>query len=1580
MLATRQWEEKSSIRNRPHRILAAQEYAYFFPAVEQPLCLHPRIIDLGEDVKRYILIQSAYTFMKTIFINETEVINNISNKIISGKSLIEFPFEINQNLLTVLIDESYHAYVANDFILQVSSQTGIRPLKTALDSSLSRALSEVRKSLPKPHRIVFEIIAACIAENSITKELISISKDPEVNPLFYEINNDHIVDEGRHCRIFSKILTYLWQAISDDAKNSVGSILPTFIRKYLSRDITLSNDREILLRLPLRSDEIETILYDTHPEYSDETLPLLNPIIKNITTLLKNSGVLNHAPTADEFKRLMNINYEALPIKSPLARQSSSKVCNEKYIQAKAHWSLLSQKINTWHLSFLASKKDRACGEVEAQEIVVDQSVNNLDYCGLFMSYLHDIIQNNELSFMLKSGESSSNNKFLPIISLAHKTSSVSEFTEHLSAEVSIATEFASFYEDTIKYKIPLRINICSDFCYDKNYSNNLQVHIHNAKFKIYYQLSFYDKKQISELLENFSYYVSIAQKNGARTRNTLPLVSPKQRRRLLSLSPQNFTTPKYSVLSLFQEQVSAIPNKLAIIDKDQEISYEELDKLSNIVAFNLEKRGLNRASIVAVVHKHGYEYIPLIIGIMKAGMVFMPLAHDGPVARLRKILKESEADLIIISDENQAALLGAGFSWITAKQMLESKINITPMLMQRLPRDLAYIIYTSGSTGEPKGVMISDLALCNLAQSVARTFPISQGDRVLQFSPYCFDPSLAEITGALITGATLVIRSENMLDSSIHFFSECQRLGVTLLNLPTSLWSQLSHDLESCPHLLPSSLKTLVIGGEAVQPHELKRWYKLVREPIKLLNTYGPTETTIAITACNLDNYPVLRNSESLIGTSFANAKLYVLDEFLRLLPVGVVGELYVSGPGVSEGYFKDPDFSSKRFLELSGIGPIYKTGDRVKWLESLDQASPHLLLAFFGRVDKQIKVRGFRIELGEIEEIIKSYEGVSSCHVLHHQKNNQDYLAAFIIPEHQACISVEKLSAMTQSLLPEYMQPKRFLLIEKWPVNAQGKIDEEKLRDLLNAPAKSSSFNTSIEEGLANIWKNLLTTQDISFDSHFFHLGGHSLLALRLLSLVNQEFHTKLTLRNILETPRFSQMVALIKEDGAQKSLMPCASPLHAPLSFSQEALWVLDQLQNGQSINYNIAYALHFKNSSSLDFRALEKSLNYILQRHEILRSVFQKSNNIPMQVVVEKSLELKLEFASIEEFNIIAKSDARTAFDLAKEPPLRIRLFCIDHDYHILFINHHHIIHDGHSIDIFLKELQVCYKAFFGGQTPSLINSKTQYADYAQQQRNDADGLWKDSLSYWCKKLKNYTPLQLPSRKSNAKINQAHGERYRLSIKSRSVDALRMLCEQEDCTLFVGLLAIFQILLHRDCRSNDVAIASMISTREYENDAHIIGMFLNTIIFRQQILPTQTFKSYLKCVKETFFEAAAHRLVPLQKILQTTKINRLPNDNSLFDIMIIFHHREQNFSEANFDALKANIEFIDNKTSKFGLSLDIFEFEKTLDIEIEYSPELYSSSAISNIAQRYANLIDIIACDNQLDYRSISDIVF
>ncbi len=1532
------WERNSTVKNKPRRILIKDSSKYFFPIAEQPLCIHPIIAAMGEEVVNSILVQSAYFFMQNILINETEVVCKITQKIIHEKAQISLSDEMVHQLLTVIVDETYHAYIAHDFILQVSNLTNIKPIVYTAESSLTRSINFILEVLPENCHLFFEIIALCIAENSITKELVTTIKDPDVNIFFNEINADHLIDEGRHCVIFTDLLTKIWLHIPEERKKIIGACLPDFICKYLSCDVKKINDRRVLSNLNIENDVIEEILNDTHQSFEVSPFYLNNPIVKNILSLLKKSKILDHLETSQAFLKF-----------GFLEEQKVTKNENSEHDENYADSTFA--KISSGLIDFLRPVEKNILPEKQLnQSITLNFDINPNVCKKLILSYLNDVTNN--ITEEDKTSDIFANN------SLGKKDNSI----------------FIFFSESFISEKI---------------HPEDLQLHIYKdeckfLKIKIIYNSKFYDKCRVDEFLENISYYINLAINNPSCHLKNLPLVSPKQKEHLLlqaKRKPENIDINE-TVISLFKNQVINYPSQVAVMSENETLTYKQLDHLSDIVAYNLEKLGLSSESVIVIIHNKTNNYIPIILGIMKAKMIFIPLSPKETDSRLQHMLNEINAQLIISDSENIISNI-SHFSCIHSLKIIAlenqsadiSSQSLYPYKSNLTAEDLAYIIYTSGTSGMPKGAMITHASLIHFAKSAARVFPIKEGDKILQFCPFNFDASLADICVSLISGASICLYNQKLLSTSSHFFEICQQYKITNLNLPATFWGQIVQDMILFSLKLPESLKTVVIGGEALAPAILDQWFQFSTSDIRILNTYGPTEATIAVTACELNNYKSYKNPEKIIGQSFKNSLLFVLDNHDRILPIGAIGELYIGGLGVSQGYFKRPDLTEKSFIyNLNSINKdlpitqlVYKTGDKVRWINENT-------LEFIGRSDRQVKINGIRIELSEIEYLLNKHPLVESSFVINHKKGTVPFIAAFVITKSHELREKSVISASIKKhimlKIPEHMQPKYIQILKKWPLNNQGKIDKSQLIDFLSLEENFQEIKNiekdfidvnSLEVVLKDIWQSLLGVQEVSAKSHFFELGGHSLLAMRLIAHIKQEAQIHLTVREVLENPNFNCMLNLIQH--RKRNQTACeeikTGATSGPLSFSQEALWVLHLLQNGKSINYNIAYALHLK--GSIDPFILEEAVNYIIDRQWILRSIFKK-DIIASQNVIPQRVILRPKLVSLEIFRELSLESARIPFDLSNNPPILLQLFQIDPKYFILFVNHHHIIHDAYSINIFIKELSSVYNSFLYSAKISLPKLQRQFVDYADWQRSSENTTVTKDLDFWSQQLKNYKPICLPFRKTKTHLNPSAGDSYYFSLDSDITLKLKTICSQNDCTLFVGFLAIMNLLLHRYSGENDIAFATAMSTRDHQIDEHLIGMFVNVIILRNQLQPECSFVSLLDSIKKTLIEATTHRFTPLELISRSMNLQRMTFCHTLVDIIVNYHNFDDNFAKFIAKDVHSKIEFIDNKTSKFGLSFDIYNYNKLIDIKIEFSKDLYEFSSIKKISEDFIFLTD------------------
>lgn len=1337
----RHWDSRATIRNRPRRIIAQFPAGLWFPPSEQPLCLHPLIAMLGDEVVANLLVQSSYAFMQNIALNETQVVCEIANRMINDKIFPRYPDRFKRNLLTVVIDEAWHAYVANDFVDQVITATNVLPVTQLSTTGLNSAIMTVGLALPPAAREVFEVVALCIAENSITTELMSGPRDPRVNAFFYEITADHLADEGRHSIIFSAILTWLWQNVSEEIRSSVGSVLPDFIMEYLSRKSKIAVDQALLKSLQLPESTISEVLYDTHPEYSPRSLREINPLVDQIVRFLKKSGVFSHSGTAHSFARL---------------------------------------------------------------------------------GYPH--------------------------------------------------------------------------------------------------------------------------------------LGGPSQR---------SEASPKMSLLARFAAQVKRCPESIAVIDEDEEITYGQLNIRSDEVAARLRRYGFPDQSILAVNHRQSADYVIILLGIWKLGLVCLPLHPDDPNARITDILSDAGA-LAVITDDSECWM----HTTIAASDLLsEDSVDIFEAdRNESLSGNIteAYVIYTSGSTGKPKGVVISHGAFDRFIDGAVQAFSIRPDDRLLQFCALSFDASLADIGMALATGATLCMRRQTMLDTSKSFWTCCSELAITILNLPASLWGRLVSDLvtpDCASSLIPKTLRTVIVGGEVLSTIALRNWEQLSAGAIRLINTYGPTETTIAVTAWDLTEFRNLDRPGNVIGVPFAGAKLFVLDAQGKSMLLGKTGELYIAGPGVGRYIGKAGGNSFQSELPAASgasaeVGPVYRTGDLVRWIRTEKGEA----LEYIGRCDRQLKIRGFRTEPSEIEAVINGFEGVSDSLVLAVSKGENQQLIGFVLNVPQD--HLDRLSQHVAQRLPPHFCPQQWVTVAAWPLTNHGKIDHAHLLGLAsrsNEPSIALQPLRPVERRLAEMWQSLLgSSEPHNKEAHFFNLGGHSLLAMRLLIDVQCAFGVRLTLRQILENPKLGAMAALIADQPVFSTPSPNrAGALQAPLSSAQVSIWIADRMQMG-SAAYNVAWISHLK--GTLNCRALENAINVVISRHSILRTVFQSQGAAIVQKVADYSVRLDIEPATTESLAADARSDARRPFDLSNECAIRFRLFKIASNHHALLVVHHHIIHDGASIVIFLKELEYCYAEFANGAKPELPALACQYADYARAQQTFSLHDSADALAYWHQQLAGYRPLVLPFRRSATDFNnQKNGRRIHSHLDARSTKRLRLLCAQKDCTMFTGLLSALCLLFRRYSGQDDIAVGTMLSLRDHERYAGLIGLFLNAVILRVRIAADASLTALLPIVKKTLYNALAHAVTPLSQITPALSMERMPKDNALFDIMIVFHNFGHGLERFTLGSVNGEIAFVDNGTAQFGLMIDIHDTGRSISLNLTYCTDLYDDFSVEKMIDDFNELL-------------------
>jgi len=783
------------------------------------------------------------------------------------------------------------------------------------------------------------------------------------------------------------------------------------------------------------------------------------------------------------------------------------------------------------------------------------------------------------------------------------------------------------------------------------------------------------------------------------------------------------------AVHHIFEEQAKRYAHKVALIHNQKSLTYEELNAKANQVAHYLIDKGLKKGDKVALVMDRSFEIIIGILGIIKAGGVYLPIDTSYPQDRIDYILKDSNAFMTLYQDSVQQAIKE------TTKDY-NPCINVTA-------DDLIYIIYTSGSTGNPKGVMVEHRGVSRLV--LAQKYVDFDEDIVmLQSNSISFDVATFDIYGALLVGGTLVLYGENKLDllAINHTINE---YAINTMWLTSALFEQWVFALD----VKLDTLRYVLAGGDVVNAYAVNQLHKKLPN-VTIIDGYGPTENTTFTTTYRCDRS--IEYKDIPIGKPIANTTVYILDKHLQLVPKGVIGELYTGGDGVARGYHNKAELTNESFLSFNNER-VYKTGDLVKY-----QTDGNII--YLGREDNQVKIRGFRIELGEIEQHIVQQDGIKECVVIAKEKQ----LVSYITVEDGYSIDIPALKKELLNHLPEYMVPFSINILDQMPINPNGKADRKALakRDITVVTTKE--FVAPKDENqkvLASLFVEILgIKQDVGIYDNFFELGGHSLLATKLSAYIKDRFEVEIPLKVLFANPTIDAISKYISTHS--KVDIPTIQRLNlkeSKLSFTQERLWFLDRFE-GSTLVYNIPILLEIE--GILDKQALIKSFETIIDRHEVLRSNFIQKDTQVYQVV--KNHNLIVETLKTDDFITEVEKRVNLAFDLEKDLLFRVTLFETSPNNYKLFVNMHHIVSDGWSIDVMIKEFIALYNSYLESDQNPLDELQIQYSDYAMWQREYLSGeVLEQKISYWKEALAGIEPLLLPTTYPREAMPSYRGDR-------------------------------------------------------------------------------------------------------------------------------------------------------------------------------------------------------------------------
>ena len=842
-------------------------------------------------------------------------------------------------------------------------------------------------------------------------------------------------------------------------------------------------------------------------------------------------------------------------------------------------------------------------------------------------------------------------------------------------------------------------------------------------------------------------------------------LTEQQQHRLLVEWNNTETEYPKVTgIYQLFEEQVKQNPDAIALIFEDKSLTYQELNERANQLAHYLKGLGVKADQLVGICLKRSLEMIVELLGILKAGGAYVPLDPTYPEDRVSYMVNDAQVSIVVtlekwtslINQQSVTAVCLDSQADIIAQQPTD---NIDSLIEDN---NLAYVIYTSGSTGEPKGVLIEHQSLINFSQSAREKYQITAQDKVLQFASINFDAAAEEIYPCLNCGGTLVLRTESMMESVAAFIQESERQKVTIWDLPTAYWHLLVTEIIRENLTLPSSLKLIILGGERLLPEKVKAWQEYSGNYPQLVNSYGPTEATVVSTLYHLPETPI-EEAEIPIGKAIANVQVYVLDQYLQPVPIGVPGELHIGGLGVARGYLNRPELTEEKFINnpFKSGEKIYKTGDLVRYKNDGN-------LEFLGRIDNQVKIRGFRIELTEIETILNQHAVITQAVVIAREDSpGNKRLIAYLVGS-QSSGTMESIRHHLKQKLPSYMVPTGFIFLEKIPMTPNGKVDHSALPIPETTHHLDSSFvapQNDTEKCLAEIWTKVLRVEQVGINDNFFELGGDSIISIQMISRANQ-MGLQLSPKQLFQYQNIAELATVVgttKEIKANHEVVTGIVPL-TPIQH-----WFLEQnLPETDFLNQSALMEV----PSELKPQLLRKVLQQLLSHHDALRLSFSSENGSYKQINEGIKEVVPLEVLDLSELTpedqqvAIATKDQelQSGLHLASGEIVKLALFILGNEQpsQLLWVIHHFAA-DGISWRILLEDLATAYQQVSQGQTIKLPPKTTSLQDWCKQLLNySKSAQLNQEVAYWRSQLQPDIvpfPIDFPLEPDNNQLNSA-----------------------------------------------------------------------------------------------------------------------------------------------------------------------------------------------------------------------------
>jgi len=1089
------------------------------------------------------------------------------------------------------------------------------------------------------------------------------------------------------------------------------------------------------------------------------------------------------------------------------------------------------------------------------------------------------------------------------------------------------------------------------------------------------YNTNLFRRKTIERMANQFVQILSNIIRYATSLLDAIPILSKAEFNQQMSEWNDTVTPVKNDVCMhhLLETQALENPTELAVTFNEQQLTYQELNERSNQLAHYLSQKGVEVGGKVAIQIDRSLDMLTAVFAILKTGGCFVPIDHAHPSKRKKGIIDDANIEFLIsTSDQKDIQIENVHSIYLDEVRNKVEKMSTQNLNKKVLATNLAYMIYTSGSTGEPKGVLVEHKGIWNLAEAQRRTFNVNKGSNILQFASFGFDAWIFECVMAIRNGSTLHLTERDRLLSSDKFINFLNEKEITHITLPPSV-------LMNLPDKDLPALEFIISAGEACSANVVEKWLKKGR----FFNAYGPAEATVWVTIEEFSD----ESKNPTIGKPIQNMQCYILNDQLKPVPVGVVGELFLSGIGLARGYHNRPNLNEETFIEHPFVDngqKLYRTGDLARFL-------PNGKIEYIGRKDGQVTIRGMGIELGEIQSKIESHHSILEAFIkLYDDEVRGEHLIAYIKEKDDNSFNKSEMKTLLNEELPYYMIPSKFILISDFPLNINGKIDQEQL-PYPWLKTESDSFiqpHTYYEKQIASIWQKVLKdVKNISIKDNFFELGGHSLLITRVIARINRAFAVQLEIHHLFETPILEELslkVQQLHESSSNKNtvkIKQISKSNEVPVTHAQKRIWFLQNLDNDNSA-YHIPGVLRLE--GLLDEQSLIKSFQELVKRHELLRAVFKQSGSEVFQVIKPEHTEVNMEIFHLNSYqendqlnkvNEMVRSEAKKPFDLERGPLFRLSLIKLDTKEHILLVTIHHIVTDGWSMGILMNELQEYYKATKLNIKPKLADLTIQYTDYAVWQKESLkQEQVSHQLSYWEKQLGGNLPLlQLPTDYRRPRNQTYKGAQVSVKLPKNLSDDLRKLSKDNGATLFMTLLSVFKLQLYRLTEEEDIIVGTPVAGRKEEELEDIFGLFVNTIALRTDLSENSTFVELLKKVRQVAIGAFDNQDVPFEKLVEVLQPNRNLSVSPIFQVM--FNMLNIELPSIELDGLDVTVLSNPEQDSKYDLTMYV-EDKEEITCQVVYNKDLFTSERMEHFLEQYQSLVYQTSDNSNLEIKDYS----